>query len=231
MRLPLTLRAKIVFYFRRTKFCEGVSKFLICQVIKNELFSGFSISSFVALLILKRFSFTNYCLHILQENKDTSFTSIFVLFAAFYFSTSFSLVFIFFFFLVINIFPFSFKNALKRSLPSLTSLTFSFFPFYFFFLLMFSFFLFFVFIFVPFVFSFSFSTKSSTPSLSLLYLSLKICFPLFSLCLLSIFSTLFLCLFIFVFYFFPCSFFFAKVKYKKVIKAINKYLLAKIIYV
>lgn len=186
MRLPFTLRAKIVFYFR-TKFCEGISKFLICQVIKKELFSGFSISSFVALLILKIFSFTNYCLHILQENKDTSFTSIFVLFAAFYFSTLFSLVFLFFFSLVINLFPFSFKNALKRLLPSLTSLTSSFVPFYFFFLLMFSFFLFFVFIFVPFVFSFSFSTKSSTPSLSLLYLSLKICFPLFSLCLLSIF--------------------------------------------
>ena len=124
MRLPLTLRAKIASYFRRTKFCEGNSEILICQVIKKELFSGFSICSFVALLILKRFSFTNYCPHILQENKDTSFTSIFVLFAAFYFSTSFSLVFLFFFFLVINIFPFSFKNALKRSLSSLTSLTF-----------------------------------------------------------------------------------------------------------
>ena len=126
MRLPLTLRAKIASYFRRTKFCEGNSKILICQVIKKELFCGFSISSFVALLILKRFSFTNYCPHILQENKDTSFTSIFVLFAAFYFSTSFSLVFLFFFFLVINIFPFSFKNALKQSLSSLTSLTFFF---------------------------------------------------------------------------------------------------------
>ena len=195
MRLPFTLRAKIVFYFR-TKFCEGISKFFVCQVIKKALFSGFSISSFVALLILKIFSFTNYCLHILQENKDTCFTSIFVLFAAFYFSTLFSLVFLFFFFLVINLFPFSFKNAPKRLLPSLTSLTFSFVPFYFFFLLMFSFFLFFVFIFVPFVFSFSFSTKFYTifiTSLSFLENLLSAIFPL-------------LTFYIFLLFFFVCLF-------------------------